>query len=102
MVQMILARRDADFAVAGSAIGCGLLAGLLALNLSPQSGANITNVVRETLQQRLYSLGPFTAVSSFPSIARGNSRALNSAPTRTTKDIRYIHTSSAMATPVDP
>ena len=42
------------------------------------------------------------AIATLTSIARGNSKALNSAPTRTTKEIRYIHTSKAMATPSDP
>ena len=48
------------------------------------------------------ALCPFTAFSSLPSMARGNSRALNSAPTSTTREIKYIHTSRAMPTPSDP
>lgn len=48
------------------------------------------------------AFGTLTAVSSLPSIARGNSMALNSAPTRTTSEIKYIHTSKAMAAPSDP
>src|SRR5215469_18269222 len=40
--------------------------------------------------------------NSLPSSDRGNSMALNSAPMRMTSEIRYIHTSSAMATPRDP
>ncbi len=43
-----------------------------------------------------------TAVSSLPSNDRGKSIALNSAPIRMTSEIRYIHTSNAIATPSDP
>ena len=42
------------------------------------------------------------AVSSFPNMARGNSKALNSAPTSTTREIIYIQTSSAMPAPREP
>src|ERR1022692_1891752 len=49
-----------------------------------------------------YALGPLIAVSSFPSMARGKSMALNSAPTRTTRETMYIQTSRAMAAPSDP
>ena len=42
------------------------------------------------------------SISSIPSRARGNSMALNSAPTSTTSEIMYIHTSNAMPTPSEP
>lgn len=44
----------------------------------------------------------FDSISSIPSRARGNSMALNSAPTSTTSEIMYIHTSNAMPTPSEP
>jgi len=45
---------------------------------------------------------PLLTFNSLPSVDRGNSMALNSAPIRMTSEIRYIHTSSAMATPSEP
>ena len=42
------------------------------------------------------------SVNSLPSRERGYNIALNSAPTRITSEIMYIHTSSAMPTPSDP
>lgn len=50
---------------------------------------------------RSYGVPP-TAVSSLPNVDLGNSIALNSAPMRITSEMRYIHTSRAMATPSDP
>jgi hypothetical protein len=44
-------------------------------------------------------LGCATAVSSLPSMARGNSMAFNSALTRITRETIYIQTSRAMAAP---
>ena len=49
-----------------------------------------------------YGFALLIAVSSFPSMARGNSSALNSAPTSTISEMRYIHTSSAIDAPSDP
>src|SRR5882757_10432567 len=49
-----------------------------------------------------YSRGALIATSSFPSIARGNSMALNSAPTRITSETIYIQTSNEMPAPSDP
>lgn len=40
--------------------------------------------------------------SSRPSIARGKSMALNSAPTRMTSEIMYIHTRRAIPAPREP
>jgi len=48
------------------------------------------------------AFGPLIAISSFPNMARGNNMALNSAPTRTTREIMYIQTSSAIAAPSEP
>jgi hypothetical protein len=56
-----------------------------------------------SLFRETYSaLGEAMAVNSFPSLARGNSKAFISAPTSTTKDTIYIQTSSAMPAPSDP
>jgi len=49
-----------------------------------------------------YSAFGLIAFSSFPSMARGNSMALNSAPTKTTSETMYIHTNKAMAAPSEP
>src|SRR5260370_37173633 len=43
-----------------------------------------------------------TPVNSLPNTERGKRMALNSAPIRITSEIRYIHTSNAMAAPNDP
>src|SRR5215472_6336470 len=112
MVQIILARRRRAVP-----FGVGLSAGLFAIVFNDSSNGNVcfveTQLATSCLQhspmwqeiryqKHLYDLGVLIAVNSFPSMARGNSSALNSAPTSTTKEIRYIHTRSAIAAPSEP
>jgi hypothetical protein len=59
----------------------------------------------ETLMSFAYLVaiwGTGMAFSSLPRNALGKSMALNSAPTRITSEMRYIHTSRAMAAPNEP
>src|SRR5262249_59996384 len=58
---------------------------------------------RSSAEVQLFFTGAFDiATSSLPSIARGNSMALNSAPTSITSDIMYIQTRRVMPTPREP
>lgn len=119
MVQMILARRRDPF----FGVGFSFAFGPLVINVPPERnrfqmvrfwpllfGPDLPNRSRRSRLGPLtaYGVKPFfsdvagIAVSSLPSIARGNSKALNSAPTRTTREIIYIQTSKAMPAPSDP
>jgi hypothetical protein len=76
--------------------GAPLRSGLQTLHYVEQNGSDNTEA------ESYSDLGAAIAVNSFPSLARGNSNAFNSAPTNTTRDTMYIQTSSAMPAPSDP
>lgn len=104
MVQTIFARR-------GGAVSGEIDEILDELSLMMKVGGNIlTGKLRQSRNVGAGS-GPagwhdryFTApaANSLPNSDRGNKIALNSAPIRMTREIKYIQTSSAMAAPSEP
>lgn len=89
-----------------TALGRGNLGAHLSMNSNPpQVKPQVVGTIgrgSETSSYRALVRDGAVSLSSLPRKARGKSIALNSAPTRMTSEIRYIHTSSAMPTPREP
>lgn len=100
MVQMILARRCAGETEVPAAADSA--------EYSPVTRFSLLSFNGSPVEIAYFACAAFTdfdsprALSSLPSMALGKSMALNSAPTSTTREIMYIHTSRAMLTPSEP